>query len=107
MKKLLTFALATTISSYAYSYSDELVVFCSEVANIAETTMHSRQRGVEAEQLLTLFKTHLEELDEHLYKASLVLLRSAYSEPKFNSASYQQIAVSEFKNNAFIGCLGE
>lgn len=105
MKKLITLALTAAISSY--SYSSLALQNCIEISELAAGTMAARQSGADAVQVIEIFKTSFEEVDNAFYEASIIMVLHAYSEPKFNTRSYQQNAINEFKNQYFLECMNQ
>lgn len=95
MKKL-TLALFALLAAPATAQEMTPDELCATFATYAEVVMKARQGGVPLGQMLDTID------GEPVLRA---LLMVAYDQPRFSTESYQQDAISTFRDEVHLGCL--
>lgn len=103
-KILVGIILAVSMLSSAYAESTNN--FCKQQSTLAMQIMHSRQIGVPITKLLEVFAKDFNNDDvKDLAKLGSILVEWAYSKPRFMSKENQEMAITEFGNEVYLGCL--
>lgn len=68
---------------------------CREISNLAESIMSNRQSGASMVQMMDI-------ADGNGLAQSLVA--AAYEEPRYSTPQYQQEAISDFRDQAYLEC---
>lgn len=90
-------ALAITLSTSAIAND------CEAFGKVATSTMQARQNGVPIQKIVETAKKHFQQ--EELLKIVLFIIKEAYSKPRFMSEDNQEMAITEFGNEVYLGCL--
>lgn len=99
MKKYMLTAVMLSLVTPAYAgVKDEL---CPKLAELAQSVMAARQKGVPLEVLMPLTNRGKEPKIEQLAKA---IILEAYAVPQYSSEQYQNSAIVEFGNSVSLAC---
>lgn len=72
---------------------------CTGLASLAGSMMKNRQVGTDLSLMVDLVsKSTAKDL-------AMPILLAAYEQPRFDSPSYQQKAISDFKNEVMLSCM--
>ena len=108
MKKLflIYFLVATTIS-YSKEVSKNQEVNCINAMAMAEAAMTLRQNGVTLPTVLENNEKMLTSGKSTPKEASLMkmIVRDAYSKPKYTTEDYKQESINEFSANYYLACM--
>lgn len=84
-----------------YSEEDWLVI-CKSSASAAKSIMSSRQRGAAMTEMMDKVVRPAEPFIRDIIKAFVI---DAYSRPRFDTPEFQQKAILDFENHAYLSCL--
>lgn len=95
---LLPLAAVMLFSPQAFAQKD----YCSRAAQVAESLMNARQKGVSLQDAMEALKSSYPK-NVHGFIEKLVI--SAYEIPRYSSSEYQRRAAGEFRDKAHLQCL--
>lgn len=85
------------------NYSEEeWLSICKSTASAANAIMSSRQRGVAMTEMMDKVVGLAEPAIKDIVKAFVI---DAYNRPRFDSSEYQQKAILDFENYAYLTCV--
>lgn len=92
-----------TIKEQGNKYSEEeWLAICKSSAGAAKAIMGSRQRGAAMTEMMDKVVRPAEPFIKDVIKAFVM---DAYSRPRFDTPEFQQKAILDFENYAYLSCL--
>lgn len=96
-------AQENTVKEKGNKYSEEeWLVICKSSAGAAKAIMSSRQRGAAMTEMMDKVVRPAEPFIRDIIKAFVI---DAYSRPRFDTPEFQQRAILDFENHAYLSCL--
>lgn len=109
MKKILCMCIGVLFSSanIMAAISAEQEAKCLNAMAIAQATMSVRQKGLPLiEALQNLDKMYeSKEISQKEYDLAKMILRDAYSKPKFSTKKYQDDSINEYSAKYYLACM--
>ena len=107
MKKVLLLGLLLSGNLFAKEVSKDQEQHCLNAMAMSEAAMTVRQNGLPLSEALNNIKKMVESGESTEKEASLVklILRDAYSKPKFSTEAYKKESISEFSANYYLACM--
>jgi len=100
MMRIILILILTT--AFNYSYAILSTSACKEFSLTAESIMSARQNGVPMYKMIEILD------DGNLAKSTLglmgVIIEQAYETSRYNSETFKQKAIEDFKNEIFLSC---
>lgn len=93
MKKLITICLLLT--SFNVLAESTVIERCISIADLSEVIMDHRQVGTDITVMYT----------DDVHPLSELLIKEAYSKPRYETEAYRQKAIKDFKNKWFLLCM--
>ena len=97
MKKLILGVALSVVSFGVMAQST-----CDIVAEYAEASMTARQSGASLQDLMAVVNSGANKESNDFF---MLMVIDAYAVPAYNTESYQQKAIAEFKNSNYRSCL--
>ena len=97
MKKLILTALMIPLLAQAVRPDK-----CLNIKNVASATMHSRQSGMDAQEVVDIIGEHVDE--DWLYRAHMHIVIDAYQTRVYETDVYRKRIIREFANKYYIAC---
>lgn len=102
MKKVIVISFLVLLANLSHAEDkDSKFQACDTASTLAKSIMGARQKGAEMKWVIGKIK----DKDSPLGKLAISLTEEAYSEPRFNTESNQQQAVTDFENEIYLACL--
>lgn len=88
---IITLLLITPLTAQA--------AICDDLSDVSGAIMTARQNGMSMSELWRV------KADKRLRPYTRSKIKDAYSEPKYSTDEYQQNAINDFKDQAFLECI--
>lgn len=110
MKNYLKLLIVTFFVSMGVGQAnaDDQFAYCTDIKTLAETVMSARQNNADISQMLTAagnsYTGENTQADENAHAILIALIKDAWQVPAWSGDVYQQRAIKQFGNEAFIAC---